>query len=737
MSGGRPIYLDYNATTPIDPAVAAAMQPFLTEGWGNPSSTHWYGVQAKQAVEQARSRVADLLGCRPDEVVFTSGGSESNNWAIKGSAYALRDKGNHIITSAIEHPAVVEVCRYLESVGFQVTWLPVSEHGRVSVESVRDAIIPGTILITIMHANNEVGTIQPIDEIAELAKENGIRFHTDAAQSVGKIPVRVEQLGVDLLSLAGHKLYAPKGIGALYVRSGTDLARLIHGADHERGMRAGTENVLEMVGLGKACELAGERLGADMEHARRMRDRLWSGLSENLPEVRLNGHPEHRLPNTLSVGFRGVEANILLSELTGVAASAGAACHTDRVDLSAVLEAMHVPMDYAMGTVRFSTGRFTRPDEIDQAVEQITDVVNRLQVSGPRTDVGKEAEHVRLTRFTRGMGCACKIRPQLLETILKDIPLPVDPDILVGANVSDDAAVVRISADTAIVATVDFFTPVVDDPATFGAVAAANALSDIYAMGAQPLFALNIVGFPVDRLPIHVLKDMLNGGRRKLEEAGIPILGGHSVDDVEPKYGMVVIGSVHPDKVITNSGARPGDVLLLTKPLGTGVLATALKRDLLSGSDALEAADVMATLNRSAADVMRRFHIHACTDITGFGLLGHLHEMTSASGVTAEVNASTVPILPKAKELAMQGIVPGGTENNLAHLGDSVIWEKGLARTDQLLLTDAQTSGGLLIACSGERVEELVAAMDKADVHAVVIGKITGTGPGTIRVTGE
>lgn len=736
MTGGRPIYLDYNATTPIDPAVAAAMQPFLTEGWGNPSSTHWYGVRAKQAVEEARTRVADLLGCRPDEVVFTSGGSESNNWAIKGSAYVLRDKGNHIITSAIEHPAVTEVCRQLEREGFQVTWLPVSNHGRVSVEAVRDAIMPGTILITIMHANNEVGTTQPVDEIAVLAKEHGIRLHTDAAQSVGKIPVRVDQLGVDLLSLAGHKLYAPKGIGALYVRSGTDLARLIHGADHERGMRAGTENVLEAVGLGKACELAGERLGADMQHVRRMRDRLWKGLCEALPDIRLNGHPEHRLPNTLSVSFRHVEANILLSELTGVAASAGAACHTDRVDVSAVLEAMDVPLEYAMGTVRFSTGRYTRPEDVDNAVEQIVGVVNRLQVAGP-APVAEKGEEIRLTRFTRGMGCACKIRPQLLESILKDIPLPVDPDILVGANVSDDAAVIRISADTAIVATVDFFTPVVDDPATFGAVAAANALSDVYAMGAQPLFALNIVGFPVDRLPIDVLKDILNGGRRKLEEAGIPILGGHSVEDVEPKYGMVVIGTVHPDKVITNSGARPGDVLVLTKPLGTGVLATALKRDLLSGSDALAAADVMATLNRSAADVMRRFQVHACTDITGFGLLGHLHEMTSASNVTAEVNAPQVPILPKARELAMQGIVPGGTENNLSHLGDRVIWDKGLARTDQLLLTDAQTSGGLLIACSGECVADLVATMEKADVHAVIIGKITGTGPGTIRVTGE
>lgn len=251
----KPIYLDYNATTPILPEVAAAMQPFLSEFFGNPSSTHWYGVQTKKAVEKARKQVADLLGCQPDEVIFTSGGSESNNYAIKGVAHSLRNRGNHIITSSIEHPAVIEVCNYLEQNGFKVTYLPVNSDGIVDLDSLAKSISSQTILITIMHANNEVGTIQPIAEIAEIAHMHDILLHSDAAQSVGKIATKVEELSVDLLSVAGHKLYAPKGIGALYIRRGIKLEKQIHGADHERNLRAGTENVLEIVGLGEACTI--------------------------------------------------------------------------------------------------------------------------------------------------------------------------------------------------------------------------------------------------------------------------------------------------------------------------------------------------------------------------------------------------------------------------------------------------------------------------------------------------
>lgn len=375
-----PIYLDYNGTTPLDPEVIEAMRPYFETEFGNPSSNHWYGIAPKRAVAMARSQVAALLECSPTEIIFTSGGTESNNHAIIGTASASRDKGDHIITCTVEHPAVLEVCRYLETVGFQVTYLPVDEHGLVSLSDVARAIRPRTILITIMHANNEVGTIQPIEEIAALARERGITFHTDAAQSVGKIPTNVSTLGVDLLSVAGHKVYAPKGVGALYVRSGLTLSKLMLGAGQEMGRRAGTENVIEIVGLGKACELAKKGLGPNMAHMKAMREMLRHGIEERLTDVRLNGHPENRLPNTLSLSFRGPEANRILEEIgLEVAASAGAACHADSVEISHVLEAMHVPMEWAKGTLRLTTGRMTTEDEIQQAIQVIADAVARLR----------------------------------------------------------------------------------------------------------------------------------------------------------------------------------------------------------------------------------------------------------------------------------------------------------------------------------------------------------------------
>ena len=376
----KPIYLDYNATTPHDPEVIAAMLPYLKEHFGNPSSSHWYGIETKNAVEKARRQVGSLLSCQPDEVVFTSGGTEANNYAIKGIAFARRNKGNHIITTQIEHPAVMEVGRFLEENGFAVTYLPVDEFGLVSVADVEKAITPQTILITIMRANNEVGTIQPIELISKLAKERGIIMHTDAAQSVGKIPAGVNLLGVDLLSIAGHKVYAPKGIGALYIRKGLQLTKLIHGAGHERGKRAGTENVLEIVGLGKACEIAQRDLVNNTQHMREMRDNLHNGLREGLKEIRLNGHPEKRLPNTLSLSFGGIEADRLLSEIEEyVAASAGAACHSGEVEISSVLKAMNVPVELAKGTIRFSTGRMTTENEIESAIKIVSEAVIRLR----------------------------------------------------------------------------------------------------------------------------------------------------------------------------------------------------------------------------------------------------------------------------------------------------------------------------------------------------------------------
>ena len=369
------IYLDYNATTPIDPSVAEAMLPYVHAHFGNPSSGHSFGLAAREGVDLARSQVAGLLGCAAADLIFTSGGTEANNHAIKGVAAAYRDRGNHIITSTVEHPAVTEVCRYLESQGCRITWLPVDEYGLVAPRQVEQAITPQTLLVTIMHANNEVGSIEPTAEIAEIAHHYGALLHTDCAQSVGKIPVRVDELGADLLSIAGHKLYAPKGIGALYVRPGVHLEKLMHGANHEGNRRAGTENVIELVGLGAACELIDRNLAGYARRMQEMRDRLESGLRDCGADLRVNGHPEKRLPNTSSVSFKGLEADRILAGLEQVAASAGAACHSDRVEVSHVLAAMDVPMEYAMGTLRFSTGRYTTAAEIDQAVAEVRGVV--------------------------------------------------------------------------------------------------------------------------------------------------------------------------------------------------------------------------------------------------------------------------------------------------------------------------------------------------------------------------
>ncbi len=376
------IYLDFNATTPIDPAVAQAMLPYLYEHFGNPSSAHPLGAATRSAVERARAEVAGLIRAHPEEIVFTSGGSESNNTVIKGVAAAFGGRACHIITSATEHPAVIEPCRALESAGIHITVLPVDGAGRLDPEDVAHALTPQTILVSVMHANNEVGTIQPIAKIAQIAHRHGALMHTDAAQTAGKIPVRAPELGVDFLSIAGHKLYAPKGVGALYIRSGISLPPLIHGAGHENGRRAGTENVLEIVGLGEACRLASDRLNETMAHCKAMRDRLWNALFQELDSIRRNGDPDNGLPNTLSVSFRGIDAALLLHEISNrVAASAGAACHAQGIKISAVLEAMRVPREYAIGTVRFSVGRTSIPSEIDEAALTVITAVRRMRKS--------------------------------------------------------------------------------------------------------------------------------------------------------------------------------------------------------------------------------------------------------------------------------------------------------------------------------------------------------------------
>ena len=376
------IYLDYNATTPIDPLVADAMLPYVHGRFGNPSSGHSFGLAAREGVDTARRQVAGMLGCAADDLIFTGGGTEANNHAIRGAVSAYRERGTHIITTAVEHPAVTEVCRYLERYGIRTTYLPVDQHGMVTPQQVEDAITPDTVLVTIMHANNEVGTILPIAEIAEIAHRHGVLVHSDCAQSIGKIPVKVDDLGVDLLSIAGHKLYAPKGIGALYIRPGVELAKLMHGANHEHNRRAGTENVIHMAGLGKACELIERNLAEYATHMAAMRNRLETGLLESGHDARINGHPDQRLPNTCNIAFRGVAADRVLASLPTVAASAGAACHSDQVEVSHVLQAMNVPTEYAMGALRLTVGRFTTADEIDRAVAEITEVVGRLSPAG-------------------------------------------------------------------------------------------------------------------------------------------------------------------------------------------------------------------------------------------------------------------------------------------------------------------------------------------------------------------
>jgi cysteine desulfurase len=372
-----PIYLDYNATTPIDPAVIDAMLPYLKEHFGNPSSTHSLGKTAHNAVEQGRQQVAQLMGSQPDEIVFTGGGTEASNLALKGCVFARQPSGAHIIISAIEHPATAQPCAFLKRLGCRVTVVPVDGQGLVDPDAVRRAMERDTTLVSIMHSNNEVGTLQPIQEIAALTRPRGILLHTDSAQSLGKVPVNVNDLGVDLLTLAGHKLYAPKGVGVLYVRRGVRLEPLLHGAGHEGGRRAGTENVPYLVALGAACAIARQGLPEATRRLRELRDRLWERLRAGLGErVVLNGHPEKRLPNTLNASFVGHVGAELLEKVPEIAASTGSACHEGKVSQSPVLSAMGVPPEVGQGALRLTVGRFTTEEQVDRAAELLIRAAN-------------------------------------------------------------------------------------------------------------------------------------------------------------------------------------------------------------------------------------------------------------------------------------------------------------------------------------------------------------------------
>ncbi len=370
MRNTKPIYLDYNATTPIDLKVLKAMLPYFEEHFGNPSSNHAYGERAKEAIDNAKDQVAKLIGAETREIVFTSGGTESNNNAIIGTAFASIDKGKHIITSQIEHPSIIETLQYLEKrFGYNITHIPVDRYGMVNPSEVEKTITEETVLVTIMHANNEVGTIEPIEAIGKITKEKDVIFHVDAAQSCGKIMVDVNKLNVDLLTVAGHKMYAPKGVGALYIRNETKIDKFIHGAGQEQGRRAGTENVPYLVGLGQACEIALNKLDSFSQSVKTLRDRLYTGILEGVGEerVKLNGHPEQRLPNTLNISVKNVVGEDLLSKMPEIAASTGSACHAGSPEPSAVLLTMGLTREQALGALRLSLGRWSTKKEVEKA----------------------------------------------------------------------------------------------------------------------------------------------------------------------------------------------------------------------------------------------------------------------------------------------------------------------------------------------------------------------------------
>ena len=387
-----PIYMDHHATTPVAPEVFEAMRPYFMEQFGNAASrSHPFGWAAEAAVETARTQVAHLIGCKPMEVVFTSGATESDNLAIKGVAYAYRDKGNHLITSQFEHHAVLDSCKRLEKEGFQVTYLPVTRCGLVDPEDLAKAITPKTVLVSIMLANNEIGTIQPLAKIGRVCRERGVLLHSDAVQGVGKIPVNVDELGVDLLSLTAHKMYGPKGVGTLYVRMGKPRVKLvaqIDGGGHEKGRRSGTLNVPGIVGLGKACELSGEVMAAEAERLTALRERLWAGIQARLDRVHLNGHARLRLPGSLNVSFEGVNGEALLMSLKDVAVSSGSACTSASMEPSYVLKALGLGDALAHTSIRFGLGRGNSEEEVDYVVERLAEQVTRLRTMTTASEVG-------------------------------------------------------------------------------------------------------------------------------------------------------------------------------------------------------------------------------------------------------------------------------------------------------------------------------------------------------------
>lgn len=399
-----PIYLDYHATTPMDPEVFRTMTPYFMEVFGNAASrNHEFGWTAEAAVEKARAQVAKLIGASDKEIIFTSGATESDNLAILGIAEMYKEKGKHIITSPIEHKAILDTCHHLEKQGFEITFVPVDQYGMVTADAVRAAIRPDTILVSVMAANNEIGTINPITEIGKVCREKGVFFHTDAVQALGKFPVNVDKMNVDLMSLTAHKIYGPKGIGALYVRRKNPRVRvapLIHGGGHERGMRSGTLNVPSIVGFGKAAELAVQNMETEIPRIRKLRERLWDGLRAELDEIYINGHPTERLPNNLNVSFAFVEGESLMMGMKELAVSSGSACTSASLEPSYVLKAIGVGEDLAHTSIRFGLGRFTTEAEIDYAIEKVVTTVKKLRDLSPLYEMVKEGVDLKSVQWT-------------------------------------------------------------------------------------------------------------------------------------------------------------------------------------------------------------------------------------------------------------------------------------------------------------------------------------------------
>ena len=781
------IYLDYNATTNIHEEVRKAMEPYLNIYFGNPSSSHKYGIQTKKGIFKARQQISKMLNCSSNEIIITSGASESNNLANKGIInYYFHNNPKpekiSVISSTIEHPSVIEVFPYLKSIykdNIDVILIPCDSKGIIDLEIFKNKMEKNTLIVSIMLANNETGCVQPIKEICEYAKKINpdCIVHTDASQALGKIPVDVKELGVDLLTVAGHKIYGPKGIGALYIKNGIEkkMEKIMHGASHENNMRAGTENVLEIVGLGQACELISRDLMKRMRQFLLTRNIIYKVITEEIPknnyilqgpeidlDIDINKltddqildlvKRERRLTNTLYISFPGIEANLILDKLSDkIACSAGAACHSEGVTMSHVLQAMKVSPEVAMGTLRISTGVLTTEKEAREGAKGIAEVVKQLM---PKNKIetnnllsfGKEDEETinncRLTKNTHGMGCGCKISPKLLQEVLSSLPIqkciPDDKNILVDNRSFDDASVYDLTSFTkdnkelAIVSTLDFFTPICDNPYDFGSISCSNALSDIYAMGAKPINALSIVAFPVTLMPNIILKEILRGAQDKADEAGCPILGGHSIDDNEPKFGLSVNGLVDKNNIWKNNNVKEGDYIIMTKKLGTGIIMTSLKKDMVNKNEkcVIDAIETMKYLNKYHCELVinNNIKIDACTDITGFGLLGHLSECLSGENnknLYAEVDFNKIVFISdKINELSEMGMSPGGARSNLAYVEGKVTYDKNMTENEKLLINDPQTSGGLLMFMKEEEKNKMVKLCSEKKLDCFEIGKI-------------